>query len=161
MTHFLLFDFDCYCQYCSWTRRFADNVSVVQRAQYMLYYINNALFSPNRGITRSGFYDKHLHTLTIFACPTRHHCWWFDTPTHKHTYICIYINTTSYVRRKKLRENSNIEYNRIEKFLPPETTATATDRFDTGGYSIHIHTVQHTYYIYVLRIYIGILYNIY
>jgi len=44
-------------------------------------------------------------------------------------------------------------YNRIEKLLPLETTATATDGFDTGGYTIYTYThdAAHILYTYIYK----------
>jgi len=93
MTHFLLFDFDGYCQYYAVGHavlpRHIDNLS---HAHNIICYITliTLYFRPTvairGGITRGGFFDKHAlthcHTLTIFACPTRHRE--LDTPTHRH-----------------------------------------------------------------------------
>jgi len=127
-----------------------DNVPVVPSAQYTLYYINNALFSPNRcysGITRGGFFDKHRHTrylrvphITTSPLPR--------TPTHKHIYMYNIIPRLKY-GGKKLRE-FQYRVQSYRKILIPGNHRHGNRQIRYRRvYHTHTHSATHILYIYI------------
>jgi len=151
MTHFLLFDFDGYCQYhSSWTRRFAaSNRQLVPRAQYnMLYCINNALFSPNSGYSpRRIFRQTRTHCTHLRYLRVPHV---IEDSTHPNTNVYNNIIPRLMYGGKN---SERIPISRVQsyrKILTPGNHRHGDRRIRYRRvYYIHIHTRCSTHIIYI------------
>jgi len=136
--------------------RVTDNVSVVPRAQYTLYCINNALFSPNRGviydgITRGEFFDKHAHTSHTYDICVSHTSPPRTRRTHTHEHIYNIIPRLMYGGKNS--EGIPISRTIVSKNSyprkPPRHGNNRRIRYRRVYYCIHIHGAAHILCIYI------------